>query len=173
MLLAGDTNLIPCRFAFPMSYEWNYGREDNMPCDLYFSDLDGNWNQNGNSVWGEVEDDVDLHPDVHVGRAPCEDIEEAWTFWNKIKTYETTDPGHHDETLLAAGVLWTDPFTDDADVKKYIKNNHIPPGSATRNSTRPRGTTPPHRWWKHWIRLGLCEPERSRMDRNSGATGQR
>lgn len=127
MLLAGDTNLIPCRFAFPMSYEWNYGREDNMPCDLYFSDLDGNWNQNGNSVWGEVEDDVDLHPDVHVGRAPCEDIEEAWTFWNKIKTYETTDPGHHDETLLAAGVLWTDPFTDDADVKKYIKNNHIPP----------------------------------------------
>ncbi len=127
VLLAGDTNLIPCRFAFPMSYEWNYGREDNMPCDLYFSDLDGNWNQNGNSVWGEVEDDVDLHPDVHVGRAPCEDIEEAWTFWNKIKTYETTDPGHHDETLLAAGVLWTNPFTDDADVKKYIKNNHIPP----------------------------------------------
>ena len=127
VLLGGDTNFIPCRFAYPMSYEWNGGREDNMPCDLYYSDLDGTWNLDGDTIWGEVADSVDLYPDVNVGRAPCENLDEAWVFWNKIKAYETdTDLGHLDATVLAAGVLWSDPFTDDADVKKYIKNNHIP-----------------------------------------------
>ena len=126
VLLGGDTNHIPCRFAFPMSYEWSGGREDNMPCDLYYSDLDGNWNLDGDNIWGEVADSVDLWQDVYVGRAPCEDIDEAWTFFNKIKLYETTDPGHLDDTILAGGVLWQVPFTDEAIVKGYIRDNSIP-----------------------------------------------
>ena len=126
VLLGGDTNYIPCRFAYPMSYEWSGGREDNMPCDLYYSDLDGTWNLDGDDIWGEVEDSVDLWQDVLVSRAPCEDLEEAWTFWNKIRDYETTDPGHFENALLAAAVLWQNPFTDEAVLKRYIRDNYLP-----------------------------------------------
>lgn len=126
VLLGGDTNQVPCRFAYPMSYEMSGGREDNMPCDLYYSDLDGDWNYDGDDIWGEVADSVDLWQDIRVGRAPCEDISEAWTFYNKIKLYESTDPGHLDDTILAGGVLWEEPFTDEAVVKGYIRDNYIP-----------------------------------------------
>ena len=84
VLLAGDTKIIPERKA----RGW-------IPSDLYYSDLEGNWNANGNNIFGEDNDDsVDLCPDLAVGRASVETIEETNTFIAKVLTYEknpTTD----------------------------------------------------------------------------------
>jgi len=43
-----------------------------MPTDIYFSNLDGNWNANQNQIWGEINDNTDLIPEVHIGRFPAE-----------------------------------------------------------------------------------------------------
>ena len=39
--------------------------------DLYFSDLDGTWDDNGNHLYGEEDDGMDLYSDVYVGRYPA------------------------------------------------------------------------------------------------------
>ncbi len=117
VLLGGDTPLLPHRVA-PVMYE-------DIPCDFYFSDLDSNWDANGNHVYGEYEDSVDMYPDVFVGRAPSNDLTQAQTFVNKCLTYETSPPTDYQTRILyAAEVLW--PGTDAAELKNYIDSSFVP-----------------------------------------------
>lgn len=127
VLLGGDTNLIPCRFAFAVSYETGGGRDDSLPCDLYYSDLDGSWNYDDDDIWGEVADSVDLYPDVYVGRATVEDSDEAWTFVSNLIDYESVTQSDHLEKCLFMGqVMWSDPYTPGGKLKDYIIDHHLP-----------------------------------------------
>jgi hypothetical protein len=49
VLLGGDNNIIPERAAFAFDCEYGLPSDNWIPCDLYFSDLDGDWNANGNA----------------------------------------------------------------------------------------------------------------------------
>ena len=84
VLLGGDADVVPCRYAYACA-----SGGDLMPCDLYYSDLDGDWDANGNSVFGEVDDNVDLYPDVFVGRAAVSDGTTADLFVQKFLTYSS------------------------------------------------------------------------------------
>ncbi len=80
---------------------------DTIPSDLYFSDLDGDWNADGDGVYGESTDDVDLYSDVFVGRAPVRTVAQAETFVNKVLTYEKSPPyGYQKKIILPAAYLW-------------------------------------------------------------------
>ena len=68
-------------------------------CDLYYADIydkEGNfssWDSNEDGIyakWGK--DDLDLNPDVYVGRLPCRNTREVNTVVKKIIEYETTTP---------------------------------------------------------------------------------
>jgi len=90
VLLGGDTGVVPVRFA-RSAY---YGGWD-VTSDLYYSDLDDNWNLDGDSKFGEgyagatsPGDSVDLYPDVFVGRAPTANALEVETFVTKTLIYE-------------------------------------------------------------------------------------
>ncbi len=128
VLLGGDTYMIPCRFAYAMTcsaFIWN--REDSLPCDLYYADLQGNWNYDGDGLYGEVEDSIDLYPDLSVGRAPVSSITEAQNFVDKILTYEKNPPNDYlDNALLLAEVLWQSPFTDQAIHKNSMEEESFP-----------------------------------------------
>ena len=68
--------------------------DNNMPTDIYFACLDGPWNGDGDSVWGENTDgtnggEIDLVPEVSLGRAPVSTEAEATNFVNKTILYET------------------------------------------------------------------------------------
>jgi len=127
VLLGGDTGILPHRLTWVFEsgvgyYPW----EDDIPSDLYFSDLDGNWDADGDNVYGEFEDDVDLYPDVFVGRAPVSSLTQAQTFVNKTLAYESNPPtDYQTKMLLAAEYLW--PSTDAAVLKNYIYNNYVSP----------------------------------------------
>jgi hypothetical protein len=72
-----------------------YNDQDTIPSDLYFSDLDGNWNNDGDGIWGEKPlngDTLDYYSDVFVGRAPVRTKAQVTTFVNKVLTYEKTPP---------------------------------------------------------------------------------
>jgi hypothetical protein len=104
--LAGDIGVVPVR---------NCSQSDSlggsyMPVDLYFSDLDGTWDSNGNHIYGEPYlDTLDLYSDVFVGRVPVETPIEAQTFVSKVLTYEKTPPaGYLENCLLPAVQLWSD-----------------------------------------------------------------
>ena len=66
------------------SYVGNYPDEDTIPSDLYFSDLDGNWNADGDGTYGESSDDVDFYSDVFVGRAPVRTVSQVEIFIDKV-----------------------------------------------------------------------------------------
>lgn len=110
VLLGGDTNIIPTRFVSLSPY-WSSG----LTSDMYYSDLDGDWDADGDSLFGEFDDDLDLYPDVFVGRAPAETEEEAQAFISKIPTYEDNISTYADTALLLG-------YSDFADVGSRINN---------------------------------------------------
>jgi hypothetical protein len=74
VLLGGDTEIIPERLALNVSFY----QIEHIAADLYYSCLDGNWDADGNSEYGEgfqdeftPGDSSDLLPEVYVGRATC------------------------------------------------------------------------------------------------------
>jgi hypothetical protein len=121
VLLGGDTGVIPCRYVH---IELESLSED-IPADLYYSDLDGDWNYDGDSWYGEPEDSLDLLPDVFVGRAPASNIEQVERFVNKVLTYTNTPPsGYQTKGLFFAEYM--DAQTDQGICKDIIDENYIP-----------------------------------------------
>jgi hypothetical protein len=129
LLLGGDTDVIPSRTAYAMTSDAGGPiDEDDIPTDLYYSDLDGTWNYNGNQTWGEIADSIDLYPDVFVGRAPVNTKEEVTTFINKIIKYEKNPPSDYlNKALFLGEILWNNPYTDAAVGKNKIDSLYVPP----------------------------------------------
>jgi hypothetical protein len=129
VLLGGDTNVVPERVAWAMDCEAGMMPDENdIRADLYYADLDGTWDANANGTYGEVDDEVDLYPEVLVGRAPVEDVGEAEAFVAKLLAYErwpTSD--YQTNFLMSADVLWHDPFTDASIGAEMIDSLYIPP----------------------------------------------
>ena len=128
VLLGGDTDFVPYRTAYAMTCQAGmHPREDSLPCDLYFSDLDGTWDDNGNDLFGEIDDNVDLWADVCVGRVTVEDLEEAEAWYGKQTAYEDcTASDHLDRALFLAMVLWWNPYTDSGESKNLIEELYMP-----------------------------------------------
>ena len=128
-LLGGDTDWVPTRRAYAMTCEAGaHTDEDDIGCDMYFANLDGTWNADGDDIYGELTDDVDLYPEVFVGRAPVRTADEASAFVEKVVDYESSPLDDFQlEMLMAAEVLWTDPFTDSGIALNRIDRESIPP----------------------------------------------
>ena len=120
ILLGGDTAVVPHRMAYSNFQSVN----EYIPTDLYYSDLDGNWNADGDSIYGETTDDVDLYPDVFVGRAPVDTIAEASIFVDKTITYESGPSGYETSALFLAEYL--DGSTDGGVTKNMIESESVP-----------------------------------------------
>ncbi|MBF0407362.1 MAG: PEGA domain-containing protein [Candidatus Riflebacteria bacterium] len=102
VLLGGDTKdsageLIPARYARTNFY----GGED-IPSDLYFSDLDGSWDDNQNGTFGEMKDGLELAPDIYVGRVSVASESDIITFLKKHEEYESGRQLSPDEKLKYA-----------------------------------------------------------------------
>jgi|GEM_PF-268579 len=128
VLLGGDVDVVPDRIGFAMDCEYGIPGENDLRADLYYSDLDGTWDENGNGVFGEVEDNVDLYPDIFVGRAPVNSVSDVNTFVNKVITYEKNPPADYClKMLFCAEILWWNPYTDAGIGKNMIDDESVPP----------------------------------------------
>lgn len=127
VLLGGDTDIVPHRTAFAMDCEYGAYENNYIPCDLYYADLDGDWNANGNDIHGEVADDIDMYPDIFVGRAPVETVEEAERFVSRLLSYERDPPPDYLlDMLFLAEILWSSPYTDSGKGKDHIADSFVP-----------------------------------------------
>jgi len=100
VLLAGDQSVIPVRMI-NLSCE---GYTDNVPVDLYFSDLDGTWDANGDHNYGQTNDSLDLYADVSVGRVLFDTAGEAALFVERTMMYENAPPsGDWQTTAMLCG----------------------------------------------------------------------
>lgn len=126
-LLGGDTDLLPHRLTWVLeSGVGHYPWEDDIPSDLYYSDLDGDWDWDDDGIYGEFEDIVDLYPDLFVGRAPVSTYAQAQDFVNKTIAYDSNPPTDYQNKMLLAGeYLW--PQCDGGVLKDYIYDNYVTP----------------------------------------------
>ncbi|MCD4651779.1 MAG: hypothetical protein K8S56_08355, partial [Candidatus Cloacimonetes bacterium] len=116
-LLAGDDEIIPIRYA------WAYVNElGSIPCDMYYGCLDGNWNANGDNIYGGLSDNVDYYAEVHMGRFTCDTTEEFENIINKIKCYVEYPTATNDKITLVGEQLDDEP-TYGAMYKDEIGNN--------------------------------------------------
>jgi hypothetical protein len=116
VMLVGGFLEIPVRYVFNADNNtfWN------EPCfisELYYADLyDKNgdfssWDASNNGIYGEwygdvaKDPDIDLYPDVYVGRLACLNKAEVKTMVHKIITYETSTYGQEwfQRLVLVAG----------------------------------------------------------------------
>jgi hypothetical protein len=126
--IVGDPMITPYRYVFAFDCEAGfYVDENQIPSDLYFSDLDGNWNADGDTIWGEIADSVDMYPDVLIGRYSLFPASHLAGFIDKMATYETFPSESFAKSGLMLGqVLWDDPYTDGAIFKDELIENVFP-----------------------------------------------
>jgi hypothetical protein len=101
ILLGGDINIVPYRKTFSGYISGSPAWNDTIPCDLYYMDLDGNWDGNNNGTYGEPADNIDMYPDVWLGRATVGSSTDITRFTNRFQDYYNTTS--HEQNILLAG----------------------------------------------------------------------
>ncbi len=117
VILGGDDEVVPERGA--------YGAvgstiDNRMPVDLYYGCLDGNWNANNNNIWGENNDNVDMIPELHVGRFPAESLPEFNNIFRKIRYYVDNDTYSNNIAMMYGENLNNNPLTWGGDYKDDV-----------------------------------------------------
>lgn len=87
VVLGGDVEHVAFRGFYCHVQSSSVYEDNNIPSDIYFSSLDGNWNTNGNNLWGEIGED-DLLPEVSVGRMSFSNTTELAAMLNKTVKYQ-------------------------------------------------------------------------------------
>jgi len=81
-ILGGDHDAIPLR-----TVRVTFGFVQEIPTDAYYADLDGTWDGNGNGIYGEVADNLDMEPDIAVGRLSAATRADATVLVDKALRY--------------------------------------------------------------------------------------
>lgn len=123
VLLVGGFDAFPTRMTHV--YVEYFNVDEPFVSDLYYADIydkDGffsSWDSNGNDVFAEHDwgsqhlyDEIDLYPDVHIGRLACINETEVTTCVNKIITYENNQ-AYTQDWFTNLVVIGGDTFTDD------------------------------------------------------------
>jgi hypothetical protein len=143
-LLGGDVSVVPYRGLYVSA---NGYTDNDMAADMYFGCLDGDFDADGDGIYGEPIDDVDWLEEVFIGRAPVETTTEAAAFVDKVITYEHSEkpervqfhqarlrPGNnHDSRCLA-----------------WNCDNYVPPGWAMSYLFEEDSTVSKADWENAW-----------------------
>jgi len=108
VLLGGNDAVVPVRYLYyydtstPPSNPYNL-----MPSDLYYADLDGDWDLDGDGIWGEPTHDApDIIPELMVGRLPVMTTASIEIYISKLILYQT-NPGYGDFDYLEGTLIFS------------------------------------------------------------------
>ena len=90
ILLGGDVEFVPVRYLYDVD-----GGDMILASDTYYQCLDGDFNYDNDSWYGEKKDGVngskiDLYAEVYIGRASVDNTEQIENFVRKTLTYESS-----------------------------------------------------------------------------------
>ena len=99
-----DSNGIPVRGFYASAY----GETDtDVASDLYYSALDGTWNDDGDGYYGEIGEE-DFYPEVGIGRVACSSAADITNFITKTQRYSDTPVvSECDEAMMVGELLWS------------------------------------------------------------------
>ncbi len=129
--LAGDVPAIPYR-GFYCYAQSGSGYEDNgIPADLYYAALDGNWNDDGDNLWGEIGED-DLLPEIGIGRMCFSNQNELNNMLHKAMTYQDEPVlGEFHKIIMGGEHLYDDPWTNGSQYLELLIGTHDDNGYTT------------------------------------------
>ena len=120
LLLAGDETQLPIRYAYPYTAYSIPDLAQQQVCDLYFADLNGEWDYDNDGVWGEkYVDQADLTPELYVGRLPFGTAAEMERYIDKLIRYETNPGGSGAGFLENVFFFTTDQMRDYGDIGQH------------------------------------------------------
>ncbi len=120
VILGGDVEHVAYRGFYCAAQSSVLYEDANIPSDLYFSGLDGNWNTDGDQLWAEIGED-DLLPDISVGRMSFSNSTELAAMINKTIQYQSHPiEGELNNHLLAGESLYDNPETWGSDYLEML-----------------------------------------------------
>lgn len=106
-MLGGDDTIVPARGCYGLVSK---NEDKTIPTDLYYACFDGDfsWDGNGNGIYGESTDGINMYPSIFVTRIPVRTTKDVASFTTKLLTYEKepTKNGWNNEMLTAGTKLW-------------------------------------------------------------------
>ena len=131
VVLGGDETVVPDLNSYGNVSD--YYTDNTMPADLFYGCFDDefDWNGDGDGKNGEVEDDIDMDPEVFIARAPIRTANHIDAYVSKVLAYEQS-PATSDfvnKMLLSGLQLWnTWSGHSDADWRSEVMwSDHIDP----------------------------------------------
>ncbi|MGA2767304.1 MAG: C25 family cysteine peptidase [Candidatus Bathyarchaeia archaeon] len=120
VLLGGDDDIIPARGIYDYAAYDGSWTDYNIPSDMYYGSLDGSWDKNNDTIFGEAVyhwpgpengtagEEADFFAEVYVGRAPVDTPQEATNFVNKTIAYEQSTQADYLKKALVIGTKLDD-----------------------------------------------------------------
>jgi len=131
VLLGGDVEHIPYRGFYCYAQSGSGYEDDDIPADLYYSGLDGTWNDDGDNRWGEPGED-DLLPDIAVARFPFSTAGELANMINKSVMYQNSPVlGEFNDAVMAGEWLYSNPDTWGSDYLELLIGHQTENGYET------------------------------------------
>lgn len=119
-LLGGDAELLPFRrveASVTVPFSGTY--TTNGPAELFFAELDADWDRDGDGRWGERVQDLALEDlrqaELAVGRVPAGDATEVANYVGKLAAYEADANRRGAFPLFLSDVATTIPLVGDVD----------------------------------------------------------
>lgn len=130
--LGGDVPDIPYRGFYCYVTSGGGDKEDyDIPADLYYAALDGNWNNDGDNLWGEIGED-DLLPEIGIGRMCFSNQSELDNMLHKAMTYQTEPVlGEFRDVIMAGEHLYDDPMSNGSQYLEMLIGTHDDNGYTT------------------------------------------
>lgn len=162
VLLGGDVNIVPYR-GFYCYVDSSSDQEDsNIPADLYFSALDGTWNDNNNGRWGEIGED-DLLPEIGIARMSFNNETKQANIINKTLKYQKEPVlGEFRNVTLAGEWLYDNPETWGSDYMELLIGEHDDNGYTTI------GIPEDYNFTRHYAEDGTWGPNLLKATINAG-----
>ena len=124
---------VPMKMLWPREHATTYTSYDEAPSDYFYADLTGNWNLDGDSLFGEYDGDrgtggVDFSAEVYVGRIPVygASYTSLDSILQKIIDYETASSGSigwRESALLP--MSFSDSSTDGAYLAESMMDDYL------------------------------------------------
>ncbi|MHA1766459.1 MAG: C25 family cysteine peptidase, partial [Promethearchaeota archaeon] len=145
VLLLGDTEIIPIRYAYNPDCQLvgdsePVGDQYKKPTDYYYAELTSDWDIDDDGKWGEHSTynsasdvpELDYSPEVYVGRFPVDNVYELYNVFNKTMNYEQGKyAGEWMHKYLALSGVSDYPASSDLDgedeaiINQYILDNYV------------------------------------------------
>ncbi|HPE87535.1 MAG TPA: C25 family cysteine peptidase, partial [Bacteroidales bacterium] len=147
VLLGGDDTHVPDQDCYGWVNTATPTEDNTIPADLFYGCFDNqfDWNADGDNRIGEPEDNIDMAPELFIGRAPVQTDSQAAVFVNKTLQYEKVPPQNSFATeFVSSGIQLWNTWDDhsDADWRSEAMWSEViaPAWSGTKYSYYDTGT---------------------------------